>query len=175
MNTNSIANLNVLGSKSSASVNDLFSSQTATSGEAFATLLQTKLNAEQEITQASAVNAGRSPMDLLNSLAPASFMPLESSEISLEISGDAVGDSLQEKPESAQEALQQFVGETFYGIMMKQMRSSVMKSDLFGNSSALNMFESQFDQMMVEKMAANSTDQFSQPMYEQMTRLGRAH
>lgn len=80
---------------------------------------------------------------------------------------------ISDAPVDAQQAMQQFVGEAFFGMMIKQMRSSVIKSDLMGNSQAQKMFEGQFDQMMVEKMAATSADQLSKPMYEQMTRLSR--
>lgn len=76
----------------------------------------------------------------------------------------------EQEPETAQEALTQFVGETFYGMMIKQMRSSVIKSDLMGNSNAEKMFESQFDQMMVERLAENSSDSLAKPMYQQMMR-----
>lgn len=77
----------------------------------------------------------------------------------------------EEQPATAEEALTQFVGETFYGMMIKQMRSSVIQSDLMGNSNAQKMFESQFDQMMVERLAENSSSSLSQPMYEQMMRM----
>lgn len=76
-----------------------------------------------------------------------------------------------EQPATAEEALTQFVGETFYGMMIKQMRSSVIQSDLMGNSNAQKMFEGQFDQMMVERLAENSSASLSQPMYEQMMRM----
>ncbi len=80
----------------------------------------------------------------------------------------------EKEPQTTEEAMQQFVGETFYGMMIKQMRSSVTKSDLMGNSNAQKMFESQFDQMMVEQMAENSSQSLSQPMYEQMMRYNKA-
>ena len=74
----------------------------------------------------------------------------------------------EEQPQTAEEALTQFVGETFYGMMIKQMRSSVIKSDLMGTSNAEKMFESQFDQMMVQRLAENSSSKMTEPMYKQM-------
>ena len=49
--------------------------------------------------------------------------------------------------------MEQFVGETFYGMLMKQMRNTVVESDLWGNSSARKMFESQLDQSLVQQLA----------------------
>ena len=67
-----------------------------------------------------------------------------------------------DQPESAEEAMEQFVGETFYGMLMKQMRNTVVESDLWGNSSARKMFESQLDQTLVQQLAQNHSQFLSQ-------------
>ncbi len=71
---------------------------------------------------------------------------------------------LESEPESAEQAMQQFVGETFYGMLMKQMRNTVVQSDLFGNSSAKRMFESQLDQTLVQELSTNHSEFLSRPM-----------
>lgn len=71
---------------------------------------------------------------------------------------------LESEPESAEQAMQQFVGETFYGMLMKQMRNTVVQSDLFGNSSAKRMFESQLDQTLVQELATNHSEFLSRPI-----------
>ncbi len=73
-------------------------------------------------------------------------------------------DQLKDGPESATQAMQQFVGETFYGMLLKQMRNTVMASDLFGNSSAKQMFESQLDQTLVQELATHHSEFLSRPI-----------
>jgi len=73
-------------------------------------------------------------------------------------------DQLKENPENATQAMQQFVGETFYGMLLKQMRNTVMASDLFGNSSAKQMFESQLDQTLVQELATHHSEFLSRPI-----------
>jgi Rod binding domain-containing protein len=73
-------------------------------------------------------------------------------------------DQLKDGPESATQAMQQFVGETFYGMLLKQMRNTVIASDLFGNSSAKQMFESQLDQTLVQELATHHSEFLSRPI-----------
>lgn len=88
--------------------------------------------------------------------APADSFPLDPKTVS--------SDKLKDGPESAAEAMQQFVGETFYGMLLKQMRNTVMASDLFGNSSAKQMFESQLDQTLVQELATHHSEFISRPI-----------
>jgi hypothetical protein len=63
------------------------------------------------------------------------------------------------------EAFQQFVGETFYGLMLKQMRQSVEQGPYFHGGQGEAIFQQQFDQALVERMSAASADTFAEPMY----------
>jgi Rod binding domain-containing protein len=63
------------------------------------------------------------------------------------------------------EAFQQFVGETFYGLMLKQMRQSVEQGPYFHGGQGEAIFQQQLDQVLVERMSATSADTFAEPMY----------
>lgn len=92
-------------------------------------------------------------------------MPLVAPPESFQFDPKAVSsDQLKEAPEDAAQAMQQFVGETFYGMLLKQMRNTVMASDLFGNSSAKQMFESQLDQTLVQELATHHSEFLSRPI-----------
>lgn len=103
-------------------------------------------------------------LDSLRGQSP-STLEFEQRPTSLEFNAQEVAtEQINSKPDSAQQAMQQFVGETFYGMLMKQMRNTVVQSDLFGNSSAKRMFESQLDQTLVQGLAANHSEFLSQPI-----------
>lgn len=143
----------------------------ATQTSNFANLLDQKMTST-EVTKTEAWNTkdlqnlGMAPS--IHQVNPADSDPAAVNETTLN------GKLPEDEPKTAEEALQQFVGEAFFGMMMKQMRSSVIKSDLMGSSNAQKTFESQFDQMIVEEMAENSSQQLAEPMYEQMMRLKRS-
>ncbi|HYO23944.1 MAG TPA: rod-binding protein [Lacipirellulaceae bacterium] len=58
-----------------------------------------------------------------------------------------------------------FVGKTFFGQMMKAMRSTVDKPAYFHGGQAEEMFRSQLDQQMADSMSAASAQQISEPMF----------
>ena len=59
----------------------------------------------------------------------------------------------------------QFVGETFYGQLLKSMRTSVGKPAYFNGGRAEEVFQSQLDQELVQEMSQASASQFTDPMY----------
>lgn len=63
------------------------------------------------------------------------------------------------------EAFDQFVGETFFGQMLKAMRKTVDKPAYFHGGQAEEMFRSQLDQMLAEKMSEASAGSFTDSMY----------
>lgn len=77
-----------------------------------------------------------------------------------------------EKPSELREAFDQFVGESFYGMMMKTMRESTSKSAYFHGGRAEEIFQGQLDQMLSEKMSKANAASFSDPMFE-LFQLGR--
>ncbi|PQO30708.1 hypothetical protein C5Y96_14705 [Blastopirellula marina] len=67
------------------------------------------------------------------------------------------------------EKFDQFVGESMFGQMLKSMRESVGKPAYFHGGRAEEVFQSQLDQLLVEKISDASAEQISQPMFELFT------
>ena len=72
------------------------------------------------------------------------------------------------------ETFGQFVGEAFFGQLMKAMRSSVGKPAYFHGGRAEEVFQGQLDQVLAEKISESSADRFAGPMFElfQLQRQG---
>ncbi|HEX4142690.1 MAG TPA: rod-binding protein [Pirellulales bacterium] len=64
------------------------------------------------------------------------------------------------------EAFDTFVGETFYGQMLKEMRKTVGKAAYFDGGRAEEVFRGQLDQKLAERMAKTNAHSFSGPMFE---------
>ena len=64
------------------------------------------------------------------------------------------------------EVFNQFVGETFFGMMIKSMRATTDKPAYFHGGRAEEMWTSQLDQHLSENLARESASQFSDPMFE---------
>lgn len=64
------------------------------------------------------------------------------------------------------QAFDQFVGETFFGQMMKSMRQSVGESAYFNGGRAEKIFTEQLDQVLSEKMTKASANTFTGPMFD---------
>jgi peptidoglycan hydrolase FlgJ len=67
------------------------------------------------------------------------------------------------------QAFDQFVGETFFGQMMKAMRKSVGKPAYFYGGRGEEIFQEMLDQTVAADAARASADQFTGPMYELFT------
>lgn len=65
------------------------------------------------------------------------------------------------------EAFDSFVGQTFYGQMLKAMRSTVDKAAYFHGGRAEEVFQSQLDEILAEKMSNADAHTFTGPMFEQ--------
>jgi hypothetical protein len=59
----------------------------------------------------------------------------------------------------------QFVGETFYGQMIKAMRSTVGKPAYFHGGRGEEVFQGQLDQQLAEYMTAASAQTIAEPMF----------
>jgi Rod binding domain-containing protein len=66
-------------------------------------------------------------------------------------------------------AFDQFVGETFYGQMLKEMRKSQGKVAYVGGGQAEEIFTQQLDQALTKKMSAAGADKLSGPLYHLFT------
>jgi Rod binding domain-containing protein len=70
-----------------------------------------------------------------------------------------------EGAEAVRDTFRQFVGETFFKQMLKSMRSTQNKPAYFHGGHAEEVFQSQLDQVLAEKMTTASADQFADPMF----------
>jgi hypothetical protein len=64
------------------------------------------------------------------------------------------------------EQFTQFVGETFFGQMIKAMRATVGKPAYFHGGRAEEVFQGQLDQKLAEHLTEASADKFSEPMFD---------
>ena len=64
------------------------------------------------------------------------------------------------------EAFTDFVGQTFFGELLKQMRATLDKPAFFHGGMGEDIFQSQLDQVLVERMTETSAKTFSDPMYQ---------
>lgn len=60
-----------------------------------------------------------------------------------------------------------FVGETFYGQLIKSMRTSLGKPAYFHGGRGEEVFQSQLDQQFAQHMTKASADTFAEPMFRQ--------
>jgi hypothetical protein len=67
---------------------------------------------------------------------------------------------------SEREAFDQFVGGTFYRQMLGAMQKTVGKPVYFHGGQAEEIFRGQLTQVLADKMAEATADQFTGPMYE---------
>lgn len=86
-------------------------------------------------------------------------------------SGDATmdsdaGTSAAEDDGDVREAFQSFVGQTLFGMMLKEMRKSVHKTPYFHGGMAEEVFQQQLDTVLAEKLADASGERLANPMYE---------
>jgi Rod binding domain-containing protein len=68
-------------------------------------------------------------------------------------------------PEELKKQFTQFVGQTFYGQMMKSMRSTVEKPAYFHGGRGEEVFQGQLDQTMADAMTKSTATRFADPMF----------
>lgn len=68
--------------------------------------------------------------------------------------------------EELEQVFQKFVGQTFFGLMLKEMRKSIHKTPYFHGGLAEEVFEQHLDMTLAEKLAESSGERFFKPMYE---------
>src|SRR5215210_6091442 len=64
------------------------------------------------------------------------------------------------------QAFTDFVGQTFFGELMKQMRATLDKPAFFHGGMGEDVFQSQLDQVTVERISDASAAKLSDPMYQ---------
>lgn len=75
-------------------------------------------------------------------------------------------DAIDAKNPELKKAFTDFVGQTFYGQMMKSLRSTVDKPAYFHGGRGEELFQEQMDRILTEKLAEASADNFSGPMFD---------
>lgn len=65
-------------------------------------------------------------------------------------------------------AFTDFVGQSFFGELLKQMRATVGKPAYLHGGFGEDVFQSQLDQILVERISDASASSFSDPMYNLM-------
>jgi peptidoglycan hydrolase FlgJ len=95
-------------------------------------------------------------------LKPPQVMPVRGADNSSSLS------SLQAngKADDVRDKFTQFVGEAFFGQMMKAMRSTVGKPAYFYGGRAEEVFQGQLDQTMSQQLTKASASKFAEPMFE---------
>jgi Rod binding domain-containing protein len=63
------------------------------------------------------------------------------------------------------EKFTQFVGETFYGQMIKSLRSTVGKAAYFDGGQAEKAFRGQLDQQLAEHLTEATAERFAKPLF----------
>jgi peptidoglycan hydrolase FlgJ len=75
-------------------------------------------------------------------------------------------DALSKDNPELKKAFTDFVGQTFYGQMLKSLRSTVDKPAYFHGGRGEEMFQEQMDRVLSEKLAETSAENFSGPMFD---------
>ena len=70
--------------------------------------------------------------------------------------------------EETRTQFKKFAGQTFFGQMLASMRKTVDKPAYFHGGRGEEVFQSQMDQVLSEKLTESSAEQFIQPMWELM-------
>jgi Rod binding domain-containing protein len=67
--------------------------------------------------------------------------------------------------EKLQQAYRDFVGKTFFGQMLKAMRSTVDKPAYFHGGQTEEVFRSQLDQQLADNLSQTTAPQIADPMF----------
>lgn len=88
-------------------------------------------------------------------------------EITAPPHGDSVVElSSAEDDGDVRKAFQSFVGQTFFGLMLKELRKSVHKTPYLHGGMAEEVFQQQLDSVLSEKLADTAGEKLANPMYE---------
>jgi Rod binding domain-containing protein len=93
--------------------------------------------------------------------------PIERPALLAAARADAVGDT------ELRKTFDQFVGEAFYGQMMKSMRKTVGQAAYFHGGRGEEVFREHLDQILSQEMAKSNAADFSGAMFEQFSQLTR--
>ena len=105
-----------------------------------------------------------------------SIAPLTTASLSAPVDRPALLDAARgQAADDAQlrKTFDQFVGEAFYGQMLKSMRKSVGQAAYFHGGRGEEVFRGHLDQILAQEMAQSNASDFSGAMFEQFSLLTR--
>ncbi len=82
------------------------------------------------------------------------------------LAGAAHSPTAVEQAEKLRDTFTQFFGETFFGQMIKSMRTTVGEPAYFHGGRAEEIFQGQLDQTLSEEMTRASAERLANPMFE---------
>jgi hypothetical protein len=106
------------------------------------------------------------PLSLPSAAATSLLSPTPTSQSVANLAADGVRPGEAPKNDELRERFTQFVGETFYGQMIKAMRSTVGKPAYFDGGRGEEVFRGQLDQTLAEHMTKATADRFADPMFQ---------
>jgi len=71
------------------------------------------------------------------------------------------------KAEEVRDTFRSFIGESFFGQMLKSMRGTLDKPAYFHGGRAEEVFRGQLDQTLAQEMTKSSADKIADPMFRQ--------
>ncbi len=71
-----------------------------------------------------------------------------------------------EDPGELRDAFDRFVGETFYGQMLKSLRSLTKEPPYFHGGQAEDIFRDELDQVLAENLTQSTAHNFTGPMFD---------
>ncbi len=92
----------------------------------------------------------------------------------IEGSPGGVIDALGQDDPALREAFESFVGEFFFGQMLKEMRKSLSGSAYMNGGNAEETFTKQLDQILAQDLSKSSAGNLTRTMYDQQFRLTRS-
>jgi Rod binding domain-containing protein len=105
-------------------------------------------------------------MTATSSLNPASLAPLTRPQALPMPKPICAKPTAAEQAEKLHDTFTKFVGQTFYGQMIKSMRSTVSQAAYFNGGQAEKMFQGQLDQTLAEQMTKATADRFAEPLFQ---------
>jgi Rod binding domain-containing protein len=93
------------------------------------------------------------------------MLPLRDFAAAQSRAGQLESPAAEDKPSELREKFTQFVGEAFFGQMIKAMRSTVGKPAYFHGGRGEEVFQSQLDQKMAEHLTETSASRVAEPMF----------
>ncbi len=115
-----------------------------------------------------AANSASSHFSLPESLREYSRVNTDLANRPIDVSDEekAPSETLDNEEHKLKEVFEQFVAQTFFGLLLKEMRKSVPKTKYFHGGLAEDIFEQHLDMAVAEKLAHATGDRFAGPMYE---------